>query len=262
MSGLIGHCGMLLWSIDDTTQAIIDEIVIAPPVETITAMNAAILTFKRYGYWDRLDRLAVPRGIDTEQGGFVDWKVPTVSVVKYGSASWSQADGFVGVDAVGSYFDTQFIPANATNYTLNDCSMGCYIKTKPTADNHAYFGRTGGTANQAVYLLEGTTDSYDGKINSSAGGGSTTGVTDVGLAVIGRTASNAWYISQNGVSVCTDTDTSGGRHTSSILICADQSGSRNSNAKISAWYAGDNFTLAEQVIIKSILDTYFTAVGA
>lgn len=235
---------------------------VQPSTAEKSAINAAIVALKDAGYWARMDGIIVPRNAHDQQFGLLDWK-RNVAASIHGSASWDTALGFVGSTDSGSYVNTNFTPStDSVNYALNDCSMAVYVSALATVSNVNYFGKIGGTANQALYLGIGNheTGTMEGKINSSAGGASATGKAAIGLNSIGRTASNAWNIGVNGATQYTDTDTSGGLSTLPIyLLAVNNAGTASAmtNAKIAAWYAGDHFSTAEQSAIKAIFDTYF-----
>lgn len=243
-----------------------NSIPVQPTTTEKNAINTAIVALKNAGYWSRIDALFVPREAHDQSAGLMDWK-RLISASLLGSATWAQNKGFVGSVTAGSAVNSAFIPSsNGVNYKLNDCSMMAYVGKLPTADNKSLFGRTGGTANQAIYLKKLSTLSYDGKINASAGGGSGTGVAATGLNCISRTASSAWRIDVNGANVYTDTDTSGGLSTSPIYLCGlrnetDDFVGEENDSEIAMWLAGDYFTTAEQSAIKTIFDNYFTALA-
>jgi len=269
MSIIQGHAGLMFNGFAPQTQAIIDAMIPEPSENTKGAINNAVVSLINAGYFDRFDRFGIMQGADIRQNGLVDWKDPTKAVTLYLDATWVQADGFVGSQTAGSYGGTGFNPfTDGVNYTLNSSSIFVYINAYGTlggATTGSIFG-----AYDAVTMTDMSTDAtprFSTRMDSSTGLGITRSVTALAAAdfvVLQREAATTTKVYKNGV----DVTTSAGDTLSSAAPNAElYLGAINlasvylpTDVKIASWGAGDEFTGAEQLAIKAIIDTYLAAV--
>lgn len=239
--------------------ATVDEI---PLTEKIDIDNC-IIALKSRGYFQRLDRLYVGKKAVSEQMALLNWKDPSISMTKHGAASWTTTDGFASTGANAAYFNTNFTPStDGVNFTLNSASYLCYVTGKATSGS--YFGKSGSPTNTNSYMKVGGTDSLSATLNSANSKSSGNNVNSTGFFAVCRTASNAWRLDKNGVSAITHSGASGALPTASIYLLAERTVSGDGtinecNGKIAVWAAGDEFSLAEELEIKEIFDSYFAA---
>ena len=262
MNQTLPHAGIMLNQYTAESLALFTQMDTQPTTTGKNAIDAAIRSLKNAGYWQRLDSLYVPKKSNAQQSAGIDWKRPTVEAVLCGSATWAAANGFVGNSGANSYIDTLFAPhLNAVNYALNSGSMGAIVDTATyDASSKALFGVVGTTGNFATFRVSnsGTTT----HINSNGGLSDADVITTGGFHVVQRAASSTHQVYADGVETKTGFTTSTGLPDRVVYLLAYNNNGTTAEmcaSKIAMWYAGDEFTGAEQIAIKAIFTTLFAA---
>ncbi len=260
MRGILAYRGMLLGAgFDVDALAIIARMSVAPSAAIQTAINNCVVQLKGGNYFQRMDSLYVPIKASAQQAGLLDWR-RVVSATLNGTATWTAANGFNGTGSAGAYVNTLFNPSTqGVNYTQNSASMGFYINTIGAA-----FTSYGGCGTSPyVYVQEDSTSRLTAVINGTTTVTSANTTSGTGLVVASRTASNAWHLSRNGTQIITSANASTARPNMNAYLLATGNGAGGAQptaGKLSYWWAGAGFTLAEEAAIKTIFDTYIAAI--
>lgn len=252
--------------LDQDALAIFERMTTEAPPENMVAINALVTGLKNAGLWTRLDSLYVPVGAHDQQAGLLDWKRDGVSAVLHGSAVWSAQYGFVGATGSGSYIESKYDPAvDSTQYTQNNCSVGCYLTMLASgASLQYYFGDSGDIA-PYIALAHAASGArfYTLGPNNSLAQYTPNDTEAVGLVSLDRSASNRWDVFLNGVSIDSGADASSGLASSEMYILAMRGSGGTAyygaGARMAVWYAGSSFSAVEQANIKALIDDYMAA---
>lgn len=262
MTAIQGHAGLMFNQYSAESKALFAAMDEQPDGRQKNGIDAAITALVDGGYWARMDALIVPKLANAQQSACVDWKRLTVATIN-GSATWVQANGFVGSTTAGSYINTLFTPStDAVAYAQDSASMGVIVDTVyADANSRYYFGSNGPNGNFiALNAFDTGTIIH---VNTTGSSGDADLVVP-GLIVVQRSGPLYQNIFINGVLMSNSLSASGGLPNAPVYLLA-----RNNNntvtgtlpAKVAMWYAGDEFTGGEQDAINAIFNTYFAAVA-
>lgn len=233
-------------------------------------IDAAIRSFKSFGYWDRLDVLQVYAAHE-ESFAILDWKGTAVTASKISTPAFEIDRGFTS--AATKCINTNFNPvANGSNYKSNDWSWGFYSRTNSkastasTALDGGHMGETTGavirarTTNDQSGILTYTSN----KTLSNNVAGSTT--DSRGLFVLDRRGANNDDLYIRGYTAANSNITQTSIVDNNIYIGGFNNNGTETWTTTSRQYAlfmaGDSFTGAEQLQLWTIIETYMTAIGA
>ncbi len=248
-------------------QAIFDQWVVPPTPTEATALNTAIIALNVGNYLPRMDRLGVMKGAATQQQGMgVDWKVPTLGITLVGSASWTNADGFVGSTAAGSAGLTGFNPElDGVNFTLNSGSLGAYITKAATPKSFAsILGCHDGAEFNYLFTNNSAVGNY--RMNTSTTADSGLVAFPTGSWIVGqRESSTVVKLYKDGVDVTgiSAANTEGAVNAEMYMGAGNIGGGVFSptDVNLGVWWAGAEFTDVELAEIGAIFDTYFAALS-
>lgn len=230
----------------------------------------AIASLTSAGYFARMDKLFIPKGAVDVSAAVLDWKGGSSASI-HGSASWSAAYGFVGSAVSGSYINTNFTPStDGINFASTSASMGCYVTALPTNVSGVQYyagGYAGGEVSKIVSIYQQySSGAFESRVQVNNNTAIVGGVYPVaaGMLVAVRSGTNV-TLYRDGVAKNSYTLASGGLTAAPIDICAQcangNHGNGGSDVKVGAWWVGDEFSVAEQNSIKSIIDTYYADVA-
>ena len=159
------------------------------------------------GFWDRMDYLLIVAS-ENEDGALINWIKPgTYDADNVSSTAWTKFEGYTG-DGANDYISTNFnLSSNTSNYTLDDASVGIYIRTNLQETTPTVFKASDGT-NSVGLSPRTTTDQYSAKINASLNMGGIAVLDSRALWVLTRTASNACSMYRTTTKLETETDVS------------------------------------------------------
>lgn len=250
-------------------KSIFDAMSPVPSPTTKAAINNAVVDLIDAGYFARFDRFGIMQGAEYQQHGLLDWKDATKSIALNGSATWVQADGFVGSQTAGSYGGTGFnLSTDGVNYTQDSASLWFYVNAYGTLG-----GATSGSiagAYDGPNMTDLSTDytpRLNARMNSTSAGNITRANTTLSAGdfiVLQREGASVVKVYKNGVDVTTAAGTTAslGLPNAELFIGALNIASvyQPTDIKIAAWGCGDQISGAEQTSIKAIIDTYLAAV--
>jgi len=274
MSIIQGHAGLMFNQYDPNAQNIINGMTPEPSETIKDAINAAVVSLVDAGYFDRFDRFGIMQDAAVQQNGLLDWIDTTKAITLNGAATWVQADGFVGSSTAGAFGDTGFIPSvDGVNYTLNSASFAVYVTQFGTKGTNDFIG--GASSGAVTPVTDIYTDStytqVKARMNTDSPFTAATSYTIPanGLMVIQREAAGLVKIYADGVNITTTgtNNASTGLPTNSIYLGAGNGHGAGAgtayeptNIKAAAYWLGGQFSSAEQLAIKAIIDTYLAAI--
>lgn len=244
------------------SEAFFDELIVQPSQEQKIIYDQNLFRpLVDIGYYSLLDYLLVPGNL--EQYNTVNAVNPTATAATVvNSPLYTSLEGWTG-NGTTQYINTNFNAAiNGVNFTRNDGCIGVYRRDNGAANSLEIGGNSATIANQI--RTRGATNLYMAKVNSSTGLGSlSASSTDSrGLFHISRTGASAVEAFKNGVSVDTDTESSGVVPSVNVYFLAANANGvavTFSVAQLSIVYYGSSSI--DPASISTILNGYMTAIG-
>lgn len=214
-----------------------------------------IRSLKREGFWDRLDVLYVLAAADA-QAARLNWKSTSFDLTVTGAPTFTADRGYTGLLTTTDHLTSGYVPSlHASALTLNSASASVWSRSSTGQSGQAI------DSGAALYLMprRASDDSlYGGLNNTGAAPGIVGGYTSApaGLVTVARRHSGAVSAYVAGVDVGASGSSSNGLASSTmrILYSADY--------QLALTMIGDGRTIAEEIVLQTILQTYMTGVGA
>ena len=239
-------------------QAVYDEFTTKPSNEVAIAQDTMVKALADGGVWSKLDRFFVFAGHTNDNGeSLIDWKAPsTRSATIVNSPVFTAFEGFAG-DGASNYIDSNYNPStDATNYTLNDASVGLYSRTD--VDELSY--DCGARVSWLLYCSS-STDQIRYRLNCNTNSDSTADYGDSrGLYIVNRTNSSTQSVYRNGTLVKEDASKSTADvPTNDIWVMTyNNNGSPGtfSSKQFSMLFAGSSLTQSDVTILTNAFEAY------
>jgi hypothetical protein len=170
--------------------------------QRLALVDQTMNALKTHNLWPKLADLWVFAGENLPQG-LVSWKGRRLALAINSPAF--TADREIKGDGVSAYVDTTYTPSGNGPYQLNDCGIGCYVRTGPVAANTGseIASAKSGAPVAAPYTriqVRNTGSVYAGGLN---GGANASGFTNPGAYTgtyhVNRTNPNSVDLWRNGV---------------------------------------------------------------
>ena len=255
--------------LDGDAETVIDRHEDEPTPERKIAINNLVVTLKDLGIYTKLDALFISLMAMDQAASCIDWIRPTKTATINGGASWVDTHGFVGDGVEGSYIDFDFTPStDGVNYTLHDCSIGCYITAASAQTECAYWGVSLSGGKVANLRRASSGSEHFCVLNQTIGGSA---YHNASLSVAnklivadrhGAGTDTDMYLYVNGVETgSSDFVDASNLPDISIQGLAQSTASAPytqlaSTGKMGVWYAGASLTEAEQIAFKDAIDAY------
>ncbi|MDP3740357.1 MAG: hypothetical protein Q8R02_23425 [Hyphomonadaceae bacterium] len=227
----------------------------------LSLVSQTVRRLKQGGVWANLDRLWLFAAENSTQA-LIDLKARAVATA-VNSPTFTASRGFAG-DGATAYIDTGFNPATAGgNYVRDDACEGAWVETAQTASASAHHYMS---YDEAIYtyIRQTNTTAYSFGVNNAAGDTSYTFVTQTGAWHAQRTASNAYALYQNGVSVQTGALTSAAVSSRNFFVLAGNNGGAPylpTDGRLSGAWLGKSLTVGQLAAFYAAMRAYMTAVG-
>lgn len=248
-------------SLDPDAQTLIDAMTVTPDGARQTLISDTIVALKNAGIWSLLDECWFLAAHDA-QAALLGWKrYKDCTAV---NAPTFEADrGFAG-DGATSYLDTGFVPStDGVNYTLNNASLGAYIRTDIATNNTADIGAR--TVSDDTFInSRNNGGDFNARIHSVSSINIATS-DSFGLHSAQRTGANAAQLFRNGVQVTSATVNVPALPTVSFYICAlhqSDGPSHFTQRQIAFAFVAAAMSEQQQAGLYTVVQDYMTAIGA
>ena len=234
-----------------------------PPHDTVaSAQNTMISSIVSPGTWAKLD-VFVFYAQSTNGGGeaLINWINPgTGDASLVGGVTFTANEG-ITPNGSTTYSNTNYNPSSdAVQYTLNSCSIGCYIRNDIQSGG-TVFGARDATARTVLYPYHTSGDQTFEYINNTSV--KNTAVSDSqGMYIITRTASDVHTTYKNG------SGSSGGQVSNAIPNAVFFVGGTNNSGlsdegtwQVACWFAGGGLTESDANVITNAVETYLDYMG-
>lgn len=230
----------------------------------LAGINQFVIDLKAANIWTKFDRLYVLAN-ESEAAALTCLVSLNQDAESISGTAFTAGQGYTG-DGVADHIDTNYNPAShGVNYTLNEASLGVYVRAVPAAASTTVIGisgaGTGGTALRAWFADNKTYSS----INSNDGGAgpNATLASRLGLLSVVRTASNANVLYQGATSRATSAQAAVGvPNLKMVLLCIDAATpSQFSAAQLSMAYAGGSFSAENMIDYSAAVDALQATIG-
>lgn len=224
-------------------QSVYDAFTSKPDASVAAIWNTFVTSCVGTGEWLKFDALWIYAAHTNATGeALINWISPgTYDATLQNAPTFTAYEGFTGND-VNTAIKTGFnLTTHGVKYTLNDCSVGIYIRTE-NASAKPDFGVTDGT-NLCIGYARNPTNAAC-RINNN----SITYVANTdsrGFYIMNRTASNVQDIYKNGVLGKHDTDASVAIPNEEMyVLCFNDNGASASSGErqASMFYIGSGMT--------------------
>lgn len=168
------------------------------------------------GFWDRMDYLLIVAS-ENEDGALINWIKPgTYDADNVSSTAWTQFEGYTG-DASADYISTNFnVSSNTVNYTLDNSSVGIYIRDNQQEAQYIFIATDG--TNATGLVPRNASDQKTARVNSDLLMAGSAVLDCRGTYIVSRTADDACAVYLNGTSIDSETDTSSSIPDAEMLI--------------------------------------------
>jgi len=227
--------------------------------------NQLLLDLKAAGIWDDLDILYVPACDGLSDFAAINWKNPGTFQLA-GTAGYTENIGFYG-NAINYYLTTAWSPdPDGVNFTLDECSVFCYVNNDHSAATKAAFGCRGngggGLLGQVLLMPRDASSQHSFSLHNLAPAVGV-GVSSSGFYHIRRVADNDSRLFKNAVQVgSTITTASDSLSTADLYVLAlnPNGGGAGfySDAQVGILGAGASLTGKESALYTAWND-YFTS---
>lgn len=187
----------------------------APSKAKQLAINALIVSLKKYGIFDLLDGYWLLAGADAgdAQLALLDL-IGTRDLTQQGTLAFTKLPdpltGYAWLPASNGYLRTGFVPSTAGGkYTLNSSHMAAYVLTaQQGAGDDMAIQWASGSSQPSFFNARTTGDQAANRVNDVGATGAVAATDARGYFVSRRTASNSRSLIRNGVNLITSTATS------------------------------------------------------
>lgn len=212
--------------------------------------NQLVLDLKSAGIWAKLDVLYVFMTDGDSDFATLNWKDPTqFQCAKVNSPTFTTNEGFQG-NGTTSSLNTGYEPAaEATNFTQNSASFGCWINTDSGGADG--LGGTGTT----MYMRSSNTAAQ--RINSGASLPSAVNMANAGYKALNRGSSSSIEL-YNVQTQSTRTVASFAPGSGNLMFCLAPTQSFGSD-ELAMGYAGGSLTQTEHNNFSTSFNTYRTS---
>lgn len=247
-------------------QAVYDAMTTPPDAAVAEAQNTMVLTLVDAGIWAKLDVFYLfAQSTNDDSEALINWKNPgTYDADIQNAPAFASLEGFTGNGTDAFISSNMILLTDAVQYTLNDASIGFYVRTD-IKETKFIVGARGAASNSRVYAqIYNTSNNVLATINSSGNVSNGGVISSGGLYILQRTASNAFAIYRNNVEMASDTDAGGSLANQDIYFLGyNEQGSVSSpcTQQISVGWIGASLDATERTNIQSAIETYMDSNG-
>ena len=212
--------------------------------------------------WAKLDVLQIYANGDSPNMS-LNWKNPgTIDATAVNLPTFEPWEGVTHVAAT-SYINSNFIPAtHGVNYTLNDASLGVYIRTNIAEDNYD-FGARGTAVQYSLIQARNSSNDTEFRVNDSATI-SKANADSRGLFIIQRTSATTKEVFRNNVSLGSGNVASNDLPDRAVFVlCNNNNGTAVgfSTKQVSLFFAGASLTPQNRADLQTAFETYMDFLG-
>lgn len=246
-------------------QTVYDAMTNKPTSSIASAQNTMVSSLVSGGVWAKLDLFYLfAQYSNSDSEALINWVNPGTYDADLPTApTFTSLEGFTG-NGSSQYISTNWIPAShASNYALNDASVGIYGRNNVAVSSVTTGGRGAASTGRVMcYLRNTSNDSYIMLNSSSANTDSNT--DSRGFFIYQRTASNVTKVYRNGTEIVSGTEASGVLPNAEMFILSyNNQGSplTYSTNQLACVFYGGSLTSGERTSAQSAIETYMDSNG-
>lgn len=236
-----------------------------PPGDAIAdAQNTMVCGMVEDGVWAKLDVFYnYAQTTNAASEALMNWTASGLyNAVAVNNPPFTALEGFLGIPIPQTHIDCNWNPSvNGVNYTLNDSSVGVYIRTNVNEDK-VDIGCNSGVPNTRI-LSRLTADGCYSKINENTY--LVAANTDSrGMYILTRTGANARRIYRNKISIANDAQVSIAIPNADLYVLADNNNGAAAfwgSKQISMAFASSSFTQTDVDNLTDRFETYMDSNG-
>ncbi|MCR9252299.1 MAG: hypothetical protein NXI20_17875 [bacterium] len=230
----------------------------------LTAMDTMFVTWRTEGIISLLDAAWVFATNGDQDAACINVINPgSHDCTRVNSPTFTSLQGLQG-DGANAYLNPSFnLLSDGQNYSLNQCSIGAYIRQVSSTANSAIMAAQDiGADFKSTQISYLTSSEFLGRINNANTNSTRYSSGGSGLIHSNRDDATSQTLYFNGVSVDTDSDSAQNINRSILLLAGNQNGSvvGHSDAQLSFAFIGGDISGKATELYNSI-QTYMTALG-